>query len=616
MRGGAERVTHTFRKAVVIDDESLISDLVSLLLTKLGFKVKCASDGELGLRLVKREKPDLLVTDMLLPKLHGLEICKAVRSNSALLHTRIIAMTAIYKKLKFRLEARDVRVDAYVEKPFDVKEFTNVILGLFPGEKKDDELKENIKLVRKTIEKQTESFAGKLPDTLDVVTRLWNRYQLDQENPGDLDELRKHVHGLTGSAALCGFHEVSRICRQLEKTLSDIEENGGAIIKSQQAEIANLIALLPDAGNEMENADSPPLSKDLLLSSEATGDYRNSEIPVTIISMNPHNLEEFVKGLASFGYKANLVRFGELGRKGFSFESGNVVLDLQKRPSGTAWMKKLDVCQANGPLNVVAMAGEQGPEPGRGKLDSPEFCWKWLTWPVDAYDVTRRLEEDEKFVRVEEPYRLLIVMREMAMSEHFQILLRQKGFLATVCERSQMFASVREFQPDVILLDMQQEFQRTIALMRISRAWRQETPIIVSGDSFSPDEMKGLKEEMVSDVVSTGSPFELLAFSLESHARCGRRMRDSRTQDFLSGVHQYSSFMEAMETELKWASRSGRPMSVAVFGLDNVIELASLLALPAPVFEPLFDDPHPVKTTAVISKADATDKYFISSPCM
>ena len=136
-----------------------------------------------------------------------------------------------------------------------------------------------------------------------------------------------------------------------------------------------------------------------------------------------------------------------------------------------------------------------------------------------------------------------------------------------------MFASVREFQPDVILLDMQQEFQRTIALTRISRAWRRETPIIVSGDSFSPDEIKGLKEEMVSDVVSTGGPFELLAFSLESHARCGRRMRDSRTQDFLSGVHQYSSFMEAMETELKWASRSGKPMSVAVFGLDNVIEL-------------------------------------------
>lgn len=571
-------MAHRRRKAVVIDDESRISDLVSLLLTRLGFKVQCAVDGEEGLALVKREKPDLLVTDMLLPKRHGLEICKEIRSNFALSDIRIVAMTAIYKRLKFRLEARDVRVDAYIEKPFDVKEFIRVIQGLFPGKESNDDVEAHVEFVQEKIIKQAVSFAGKLPDILDTVTELWSRYRLDQETPGDLDELRKLVHRLTGSAALYGFHEISRICRQLEKTLSDIEENGGAIIKSQQTEIANLLAMFPDAANEMKNAEmknagSVPPPEGLSLSVESTVDYLNPEIPVTIISMNPHNLKELVAGLACFGYRAKLVRFGELGRKGFSLESGNVVVDLQKRPSGTAWIKKLDVCQSKGPLNVVAMAVEQGPEPGLGMTGSKEFCWKWVKWPVDAYEVTCKLEEDAKPVRDEEPYRLLVVMKELAMSEHFQILLRQKGFLASACEKSQVFMSVREFQPDVVLLDMQQQLQHTIALIRTIQAWCREIPIIVNADSFSPEEINRLEEEAVADVACTGSAYGLLAFSLESHARCWRRVRNSRTQDFLTNVYRYSPFMEAMETELKWASRSGKSMSVAVFGLDNVTEL-------------------------------------------
>ncbi|NOY23722.1 MAG: response regulator [Acidobacteria bacterium] len=555
------------RKAVVIDDEIHISAMVCLLLERLGFAVQCASDGESGLALVKREEPDLLVVDMLLPKLHGLEICKAIRRSPVLSRIRIVAMTAIYKRLKFRLEAGDVRVDAYVEKPFDVKEFTNVIQGLFPGDFTDNEVEAYAEFVQKKVEEQAVSFAGKLPEMLKAITKLWGLYRLDQENPGDLDEMRKLVHQLTGSASLYGFHEVSRICRQLGKTLSDIEENGGAIIKSQQTEMSSLLGVLADVARNTGKVNSA------LLPDRLKENYLNLEIPVTIISMNPHHLEELVAGMSGFGYAAKLIRFGDLGRKGFFLETENVIVDLQKRPSGTAWIKKINVCGGTGPLNVVAIADEHGFDPGKMKSGSEPFCWKWIKRSADVYDVIRKLEENAKPSQSEEPYRLLIVMKEMAMSEHFQILLRQEGFLANACEGNQIFMSVREFHPDVVLLDLQKPIQDTIAQVRTIRSWRQDIPIVVNADSFSPEDMNHLTEHWVMDVVSTGNTFGRLAFSLESYARCWRQVRENRTKYFLSGVYRYAPFMEAMETELKWASLSGKSMSVAVFGLDHVAEL-------------------------------------------
>ncbi len=564
---------HLRRKAVVIDDGSRISDLVHLLLTRLGFSVQCASDGEKGLALVRNEKPDLLVTDMLVPKLNGLEICKAVRNCANLSRTHIVAMTAINKKLKFRLDGRDVRVDAYVEKPFDVSALAKVIQGLFPGDFDDDEMNAHVGFIQKKIKEQGVDFGRKLPSVLDAIVEVWKRYRLDQENPEDLEELRKLVHRLTGSAALYGFHEVSRICEKLERTLSDIEENGGAIIKSQQTEISSLLFRLPDAAGATAKEGPTALPESSSPSATSREYCLNPEIPVTIVSMNPHRLEELVSGLVSFGYRPRLIRFGELGRKGFSLESADVIVDLQNQPSGTAWMKKLNTCGADEPLNVVAMGDEHNLEPVAGNTENEQFCWKWVRPSQDAFDVTRSLEENLRNAQPEEPYRLLIVMREIALSEHFQILFRQEGFLATANEPNQLFISLREFQPDVVLLDLQKPIQNTIVLVRTIRAWRQKLPIVVNTASPSQEEMNSLAEQGVTNIVSTDSTLELLAFSLKSHAKYGRWVQEGRSRDFVSGVYRYAPFMEAMETELKWASRSGKSMSVAVFGLDNMARL-------------------------------------------
>jgi len=547
--------------------------MVRLLLTKLGFKVWCAADGKQGLSLVEQTKPDLLVTDMLLPKIHGLDICKAVRLNPSLSHTRIVAMTAIYKKLKFRLEARDVRVDAYVDKPFDVLEFSNVIQRIFPDNRNMAEVESHVELVQKKIEEQAVSFSSTLPGTLNDIKELWGRYRVDQENPVDLEELLKFVHRLTGSAALFGLGEVSRTCAQLEKILSDIEENGGAIIRNQQAEISSLLSRLSEAAGEATTLNSTSKSLPERVSAQPEEYHWNPETPVTIVSMNPHKLEELVYGLTSFGYKPELIRFGDLGRREFSPGGLNVIVDLQQRPGGAAWMRKLNVCGADEQLNVVAVGDEQNLKPGTGSKGCEQMCWKWVPSNEDAFNVIRKLEESLTPSLPEEPYRLLIVLKEIALSEHFQILLRQEGFLATASEPQQTFRSLREFQPDVVLLDLQKPIQNTIALVRTVRAFRQKLPILVKAGAIPQEQIRSLEEQGVTNIVSAESTLEVLSFSLKGYAKYGRWVQESRVFDSVSRVYRYAPFMETMETELKWASRSGKSMSVAVFGLDNMARL-------------------------------------------
>ncbi len=562
-------MTRTTRKAVIIDDESRILDIVRLLLSKLGFEVHCAGDGETGLALTLREKPDLLVTDMLLPKLHGLEICKTVRSTLFLSHTRIVAMTAIYKRLKFRLEAKDVRVDAYVEKPFDVMEFTKVIRELFSPELADADLELHVAGVQEKIDKEAESFVENLPETLEKILSLWRLYQLDQENPGDLEELHQLVHRVTGAAALYRFHEVSRICRKVERILTDIKENGGAIIDSQQVEITHLLDMLPVAAGYQRKEDTSELQTQSLKGSEPEISLKKGEIPVTIISMAPEKLEELVKGIGYYGYRGIPVRFGDLGRKTFSIESSAVIVDLRKRPSGNSWIKKLDVCMGDVPLNVVAV----GDEPDSG-TSREENCWKWIRPPMEVWAVVQKLEEGWKDVVLESPLRLLVVMQELAMAEHYQILLRQKGFLVASGESYRLFSLIREFQPDLVLLDFQKPIQKTLQQVRTVSVWNRNVPVIVKAGPLSSDEMASLEKGGVCSVISDGESFDRLAYCLRSHGKCWRQFRQCGIYKFSTGVLHYAPFMAAMETELKWASKSGNSMSVAVFGIDNILELS------------------------------------------
>jgi two-component system alkaline phosphatase synthesis response regulator PhoP len=105
------------KKIVIVDDESTIRDSLQELLIEKGFDVLHAGDGENGYDLIARENPDLLIIDILLPKLDGIDLCGKIRKNIQLKHIPIILMTGIYMDFNFRLKIQRGIADDFIVKP-------------------------------------------------------------------------------------------------------------------------------------------------------------------------------------------------------------------------------------------------------------------------------------------------------------------------------------------------------------------------------------------------------------------------------------------------------------------------------------------------------------------
>ena len=114
-----ERVeaTVTKKKILVVEDEESLLKLQSILLTIRGYTVEGAMDGQVALEAVETMNPDLILLDIMLPKIDGFEVCRQVKTNAATRHIPIIMLTA--KKSKEDLVmGEQVGADMYITKPY------------------------------------------------------------------------------------------------------------------------------------------------------------------------------------------------------------------------------------------------------------------------------------------------------------------------------------------------------------------------------------------------------------------------------------------------------------------------------------------------------------------
>lgn len=106
------------KKILVVDDEHKIVDLVKVYLDKAGFRVLTAADGEAALAAFRSERPHLVILDLNLPKIDGLDVCRGLRRES---DVPIIMLTARDEEMD-RLIGLELGADDYVTKPFSPRE--------------------------------------------------------------------------------------------------------------------------------------------------------------------------------------------------------------------------------------------------------------------------------------------------------------------------------------------------------------------------------------------------------------------------------------------------------------------------------------------------------------
>jgi phosphate regulon transcriptional regulator PhoB len=106
---------------LVIDDEKDIVELVSYNLKKEGFAVDAAYDGETALKMIKSAPYDLVVLDLMLPGVQGLELCRIIRNDPALAATPIVMLTAKGEEVD-KVLGLEIGADDYMIKPFSPRE--------------------------------------------------------------------------------------------------------------------------------------------------------------------------------------------------------------------------------------------------------------------------------------------------------------------------------------------------------------------------------------------------------------------------------------------------------------------------------------------------------------
>ncbi len=105
-------------KILIVDDDKNISELLRLYLQKEGYTTVMAHDGEEGLKTFEAEKPELVLLDVMMPKMDGWEVCRKIRANS---NVPIIMLTAKGETFD-KVLGLELGADDYVVKPFDPKE--------------------------------------------------------------------------------------------------------------------------------------------------------------------------------------------------------------------------------------------------------------------------------------------------------------------------------------------------------------------------------------------------------------------------------------------------------------------------------------------------------------
>jgi len=117
------------RSVLVVDDEPNIVLSLEFLMEQAGYRVRVARDGEAALQAIASSPPDLVLLDVMLPKRDGFEICRAIRSNAAWRHVRILMLTA-----KGREADRDrgiaLGADGYITKPFANRDLVERVRAL------------------------------------------------------------------------------------------------------------------------------------------------------------------------------------------------------------------------------------------------------------------------------------------------------------------------------------------------------------------------------------------------------------------------------------------------------------------------------------------------------
>jgi two-component system alkaline phosphatase synthesis response regulator PhoP len=209
------------KKILIVDDEPDILEFLEYNLKKEGFVVVTAGDGEEGLALAAKEKPDLIVLDIMMPKMDGVEICRQIRTNPAYNNPLIAFLTAREEDYS-QIAALDVGGDDYITKPVKPRVFISRIKALLRrGERiEQDEL--NKEIIAGDLIINPEQVSVKRGDEiLDLAKKEFELLLLMVTKPGKVFTREEIFNKVWGSDVIVGNRTIDVHIRKLREKIGD-----------------------------------------------------------------------------------------------------------------------------------------------------------------------------------------------------------------------------------------------------------------------------------------------------------------------------------------------------------------------------------------------------------
>jgi CheY-like chemotaxis protein/FtsZ-binding cell division protein ZapB len=222
-------------RILIVDDEQINLDFFEVMLTKLGFEVEKASDGEQALETVRETRPDLVVLDNIMPKLSGWEVTRILKQDDEYEEFRDIPiiMFSAMDDVKDKIEGFELGVEDYITKPFNFSEVLARIKAVLRNHELGQQViqRERRLALLETLNKSLLYFATHLREPIRQILDVAE--SLDVKDPQKVSEFLELVQHEVEStrAALDGLEEeISELqkrgdaLREREVTLDDLDE--------------------------------------------------------------------------------------------------------------------------------------------------------------------------------------------------------------------------------------------------------------------------------------------------------------------------------------------------------------------------------------------------------
>lgn len=209
-------------KILIVDDEPDILDFLKYNLVKEGYEVLTASNGEDGIKIAEREQPQLIILDIMMPKMDGVEVCRQLRNKPGFEHTLITFLTAREEDYS-QIAALDVGGDDYITKPIRPRVFISRVKALLRRSERREEERAapNALTVGDLVIDRDRVSVNKGEEVIELAKKEFELLYLLVSKPGKVFSREEIFNKVWGTDVIVGNRTIDVHIRKLREKIGD-----------------------------------------------------------------------------------------------------------------------------------------------------------------------------------------------------------------------------------------------------------------------------------------------------------------------------------------------------------------------------------------------------------